>query len=55
MIKKIRNLVFLFFLTSSCGYNPIYEEGSKFSLISGGSASFYITHFRSEWLVKFIM
>ena len=34
MIKKIRNLVFLFFLTSSCGYNPIYEEGSKFFLIS---------------------
>ena len=34
MMKKFRNLVFLFFLTSSCGYNPIYEEGSKFSLIS---------------------
>ena len=34
MMKKIRNLVFLFFFTSSCGYNPIFEEGSKFSLIS---------------------
>ena len=34
MIKKIHNLIILFFLLSACGYNPIFSEGSKFSLTS---------------------
>ena len=34
MIRKIHNLIILFFLLSGCGYNPIFSEGSKFSLTS---------------------
>ena len=32
MIKKIHNLIILFFLLSACGYKPIFSEDSNFSL-----------------------